>query len=111
MLVDFIIESIHSGSERAAAIVGAAQNRARPIIMTSIAMIAGMLPSALAFGAGGELRSPMAIAVIGGLFVSTFLSLLFVPALFVIVDDFGRLIWRVFGRFIGKSDEPPIAIH
>jgi multidrug efflux pump subunit AcrB len=111
MLVDFIIESVHRGAERAAAIVGAAQNRARPIIMTSIAMIAGMLPSALAFGAGGELRSPMAIAVIGGLLVSTFLSLLFVPALCVIVDDFGRLLWGVFGRFVGKSDEPPIATH
>jgi hypothetical protein len=53
----------------------------------------------------------MAIAVIGGLLVSTFLSLLFVPALFVIVDDFGRLLWGVFGRFVGKSDEPPIATH
>jgi Cu/Ag efflux pump CusA len=83
----------------------AAQKRARPIIMTSVAMIAGMVPSALAFGAGGEFRSPMAVAVIGGLCVSTFLSLLFVPAFFVIMDDFGRLLWRVFGRFVGKGDE------
>jgi hypothetical protein len=74
--------------------------------MTTIAMVAGMVPSALSFGAGGEFRSPMAIAVIGGLTVSTFLSLLFVPAFFTIVDDFGRLCWRLFGRFIGKADEP-----
>jgi hypothetical protein len=74
--------------------------------MTTIAMVAGMLPSALAFGAGGEFRSPMAIAVIGGLLVSTLLSLLFVPALFIIMDDFGRLSWRIFGRFLGAADEP-----
>ena len=109
MLVDFVIESIHRGTARAEAIVSTTKNRARPIIMTSVAMIAGMLPSALAFGAGGEFRSPMAIAVIGGLTVSTALSLLFVPALFVIVDDFGWFLWTLFGRFVGKSDEPPVA--
>src|SRR5262245_1482321 len=106
MLVDFAIESIHRGVERTAAIVDAGQKRARPIIMTTIAMVAGMLPSALALGAGGEFRSPMAIAVIGGLILSTFLSLLFVPAVFTVMDDFGHLIWRVFGRFVGASDEP-----
>jgi putative effector of murein hydrolase LrgA (UPF0299 family) len=55
--------------------------------MTTIAMIAGMVPSALGLGAGGEFRSPMAIAVIGGLLVSTLLSLLFVPAVFAVMDD------------------------
>ena len=55
--------------------------------MTTVAMIAGMAPSALAIGAGGEFRSPMAIAVIGGLVVATLLSLLFVPAFFTIMDD------------------------
>jgi hypothetical protein len=59
----------------------------RPIIMTTVAMVAGMAPSALGFGAGAEFRSPMAIAVIGGLLVSTFLSLLFVPAFFAVIDD------------------------
>ena len=71
--------------------------------MTTIAMAAGMAPSALAIGAGGEFRSPMAIAVIGGLIVSTLLSLLFVPAFFTIMDDLGRLLWRLFGRFVGWS--------
>ena len=80
MLVDFAIEAMHQGVDRTTAIIDAGQKRARPIIMTTIAMAAGMLPSALAIGAGGEFRSPMAIAVIGGLVVSTLLSLVFVPA-------------------------------
>ncbi len=63
--------------------------RARPIVMTTIAMAAGMMPSALAFGAGGEFRSPMALAVIGGLMFSTVLSLVFVPAMFMMMDDLG----------------------
>jgi multidrug efflux pump subunit AcrB len=106
MLLDFALEGMHAGVERTAAILDAGRKRARPIIMTTLAMVAGMLPSALAWGAGGEFRSPMAIAVIGGLIVSTLLSLFFVPALFTIMDDFGRLLWWIFGRFIGKADEP-----
>src|SRR5205823_5913897 len=73
MLMDFVIETIHRGTERTAAIMTAAQKRARPIIMTSIAMIAGMLTSALEFGASGEFRSPMDVSVIGGLTVSLFM--------------------------------------
>jgi len=106
MLVDFAIEGIQRGVDRNTAIIEAGQKRARPIVMTTIAMAAGMSPSALAFGAGGELRSPMAIAVIGGLLVSTLLSLLFVPAFFTLMDDLGYLGFRVFGRFVGKADEP-----
>jgi multidrug efflux pump subunit AcrB len=106
MLVDFAIEAMHRGVDRSTAIVEAGQKRARPIIMTTIAMVAGMLPAALAFGVGGDARSPMALAVIGGLIVSTFLSLLFVPAFFVLMDDLGRLMWRIFGRFVGPSVEP-----
>ncbi len=107
MLIDFAVEAMHHGMDRTAAIIDAGEKRARPIVMTTIAMTAGMAPSALAVGAGGEFRSPMAIAVIGGLIVSTFLSLLFVPAFFTIMDDLGWLISRVFGRFVGGSDEPP----
>ncbi len=106
MLVDFAIESMHGGVDRAAAIMDAGQKRARPIIMTTIAMAAGMAPSAMAVGAGGEFRSPMAIAVIGGLLVSTVLSLLFVPAVFTAMDDLGGFLMRVFGRFLAKTDEP-----
>jgi len=106
MLVDFAVEAVHKGADRTAAIIDAGQKRARPIVMTTIAMAAGMTPSALGIGFGGEFRSAMAIAVIGGLVVSTLLSLLFVPAFFTIVDDLGNLIWRLFGRFVGPADEP-----
>src|SRR4029450_3327695 len=101
LLVDFAVESLGHGLDRTAAIIDAGRKRAQPIIMTTIAMVAGMVPSALAIGAGGEFRSPMAIAVIGGLITSTLLSLLFVPAVFTLMDDLGLLIWRVFGRFVG----------
>jgi hydrophobe/amphiphile efflux-1 (HAE1) family protein len=106
MLVDFGLESMAKGANRTDAIIDAGEKRARPIVMTTAAMVAGMLPSALAIGAGGEFRSPMAIAVMGGLIVSTFLSLLFVPAFFTLMDDVGRLLWWAFGRFVGKSEEP-----
>ena len=107
MLVDFAIEAVASGIERTKAIVEACLKRVRPIVMTTVAMVAGMLPSALGIGTGGEFRSPMAIAVIGGLVASTFLSLLFVPALFAVMDDTGRLASRIFGRFIEGTKDPP----
>ncbi|MCK2055140.1 efflux RND transporter permease subunit [Methylobacterium sp. 37f] len=106
MLVDFAVEEMARGVDRVTAIVDAGRKRARPIVMTTIAMAAGMVPSAMALGIGGEFRAPMAIAVIGGLIVSTGLSLIFVPAIFILVDDLSRLFVRVFGRFIGAVDEP-----
>ena len=109
MLVDFAVEERARGVPRAEAIVDAGRKRARPIVMTTIAMVAGMLPSAFAFGDGGEFRSPMAIAVIGGLLVSTVLSLVFVPAVFTVLDDAGRLLQRLFRRFVGATDEPGTA--
>jgi multidrug efflux pump subunit AcrB len=105
MLVDFAVEQMRRGVPRRAAIVDAGRKRARPIVMTTIAMIGGMFPSALAFGSGGEFRSPMAIAVIGGLIVSTMLSLLFVPAFFMVMDDIGLIFRWMFGRFVGPRDE------
>ena len=92
LLVDCIIETIASGKSRYEAILEAAQQRAKPIIMTSMAMIAGMLPLVFGFGAGNAFREPMAVAVIGGLFASTALSLLFVPVVYVLIDDFEQLI-------------------
>ena len=106
MLVDFAIEQVAKGVDRTTAIVDAGRKRARPIVMTTIAMAAGMLPSAMAFGAGGEFRAPMAIAVIGGLLVSTALSLVFVPAFYILMDDLSRLFSWIFGRFAGPRDEP-----
>lgn len=106
MLVDFAIEEIKRGVERHEAIIDAGRKRARPIVMTTIAMCGGMLPSALALDSGGEFRSPMAIAVIGGLISSTVLSLVFIPAVFMLVDDIGRLTWRLVSPFVGETDEP-----
>jgi hypothetical protein len=73
--------------------------------MTTIAMAAGMMPSALAFGAGGEFRAPMALAVIGGLLFSTALSLVFVPAMFMLMDDVGALFWRFGKKLLASSGE------
>jgi Cu/Ag efflux pump CusA len=106
MLVDFAVEEVAKGVDRTTAIIDAGRKRARPIVMTTIAMASGMLPSAMALGAGGEFRAPMAIAVIGGLLVSTMLSLIFVPAFFILMDDLSRLVGRLFGRFVGPTDEP-----
>ncbi len=108
MLIDFAVERVRHGMTRVDAIVDAGRKRARPIIMTTIAMAAGMLPSAMGIGEGGAFRAPMAIAVIGGLIVSTFLSLVFVPSFYIVMDDLGRLVAWAFGRFAGKTDEPPV---
>ncbi len=104
MLVDFAVEEIARGTPRLEALVEAGRKRARPIIMTTIAMAAGMFPSALGLGDGGGFRSPMAISVMGGLIASTLLSLVFVPAAFTLADDAGNLVWRLLGRFVGAAD-------
>jgi hydrophobe/amphiphile efflux-1 (HAE1) family protein len=108
MLVDFAVEEMARGVDRVTAIVDAGRKRARPIVMTTIAMAAGMVPSAMALGVGGEFRAPMAVAVIAGLIVSTLLSLVFVPAVFLLMDSLGALLGRVFGRFVGATDEAPL---
>ncbi|MCJ9669918.1 MULTISPECIES: efflux RND transporter permease subunit [unclassified Neorhizobium] len=105
LLVDFAIEMKRQGMERVHAMVEAGRKRARPIIMTSIAMSAGMLPSALGVGEGGSFRAPMAIAVMGGIIVSTVLSLLVVPSFFLIMDDLSRLLGKIFGRMVGKKEQ------
>lgn len=87
MLVEFALNAMTDGTDRNTAIADAGHKRARPIIMTTIAMTAGMIPSALALGDGGEFRAPMAVAVIGGLLLSTLLSLLFVPSLFSVINS------------------------
>jgi hydrophobic/amphiphilic exporter-1 (mainly G- bacteria), HAE1 family len=106
MLVDFAVEEVARGVPKIEAIIDAGRKRARPIIMTTIAMAAGMLPSAYGVGDGGEFRAPMAIGVIGGLLLSTVLSLVFVPSFYVIMDDFSIFMTRIFGRFVGPTDEP-----
>lgn len=87
LLVDYILEQMRRGVPRRQAILQACQVRARPIVMTSVAMLAGMLPTALGTGLDPAFRAPMAIAVIGGLISSTALSLIFMPVLFSYVRD------------------------
>jgi hydrophobe/amphiphile efflux-1 (HAE1) family protein len=107
LLVDFAVESrLLQGISREQAIIDAGRKRARPIVMTTIAMAAGMLPSAFGLSDGGEFRSPMAVAVIGGLLVSTVLSLVFVPAFYLVMDDVSRFFTRIFTPFLGEEDDP-----
>jgi multidrug efflux pump subunit AcrB len=98
-----------AGATRTEGMMDAGHKRARPIVMTTIAMAAGMVPSALAFGAGGEFRSPMAVAVIGGLLLSTLLSLIFIPSLFSVIDGgrsrVSRLLMR--GLNVNKPQDAP----
>lgn len=96
LLVDYAILARQAGMARFEALVDACHKRSRPIIMTTIAMGAGMLPLALGWGADPSFRSPMAIAVIGGLITSTLLSLLVVPAVFTYVDDVQQWLRRHF---------------
>jgi hydrophobic/amphiphilic exporter-1 (mainly G- bacteria), HAE1 family len=96
LLVDFIIEAQHAGVPRHVAIMDAARKRSRPIVMTTIAMIAGMVPAAMATSGPGAFRHGMAVAVIGGLALSTVLSLVFVPAVYTIMDDLDQWIKGLF---------------
>lgn len=109
LLVDFAIEEIHRGVPRREALIDAGMKRAQPIVMTTIAMIAGMLPAALAVGNGDGFRVPMAIAVIGGLLASTVLSLVFVPAVFTYLDDLEHIMGKIFGRFLTNRGQPVCA--
>jgi multidrug efflux pump subunit AcrB len=86
LLVDFAIEEMRAGKPRLEALIEAGHKRARPIIMTTVAMVAGMLPVAFSTAAAG-FRAPMGVAVIGGLITSTLLTLVIVPSMFSLVDD------------------------
>ncbi len=80
--------------------------RLRPILMTTGAMVFGMLPVAIGHGDGGEIRAPMGVVVIGGLITSTVLTLVVVPVVYTIADGFGRRVARVFSWFSRTAEEP-----
>jgi HAE1 family hydrophobic/amphiphilic exporter-1 len=103
LLVDFAIEQMHKGMPRNQALMEAGMKRARPILMTTFAMAAGMIPSAAGWSVDGSLRQGMGVAVIGGLLISTMLSLVFVPANFILIDRLERFLARLFRR--GRRDE------
>jgi HAE1 family hydrophobic/amphiphilic exporter-1 len=98
LLVDFANQQRAAGKDRLEALLSAGRIRLRPIVMTTVAMIFGMIPLALAIGEGAEQRAPMARAVIGGLITSTFLTLFVVPAVYTLLDDVSLAFARRRGR-------------
>lgn len=118
LLIDFAIEEMERGVDKMTAIVDAGHKRAQPIIMTSVAMIAGMVPTALSLNGDGSWRAPMGITVIGGLALSTLLTLLIVPASFSLAIGVEkwmgpRLRRRLLTYTPGDEDKPigPVIEH
>jgi multidrug efflux pump subunit AcrB len=103
LLVEYALMMMAQGVERREALMKAGAARLRPILMTTVAMIAGMMPIALGIGAGTKPRAPMAVAVIGGLLTSTAFTLVVIPAVFTMMDDFQGRILRLLGR-LKRSD-------
>ncbi|HAA02928.1 MAG TPA: AcrB/AcrD/AcrF family protein, partial [Syntrophobacteraceae bacterium] len=97
LLVDYSKVLRADGLDRRSALIEAGRTRLRPIVMTTLAMIFGMLPLALALGPGAEMRAPMARAVIGGLVTSTMLTLVVVPVVYTLLDDFAQVLTRRLG--------------
>jgi multidrug efflux pump subunit AcrB len=103
LLVDFAVEMMNHGMAKNEAIWEAGHKRAQPIVMTTVAMVAGMLPTALSLSGDGSWRAPMGITVIGGLIFSTLLTLLLVPSYFSIAISIEARLGKLFHRFIGEE--------
>ena len=116
LLIDFVNKARGRGRTRHEALVDAGEIRLRPIVMTTLAMIFGMLPTAFALGDGGEFRAPMARAVIGGLITSTLLTLVVVPVVYTYLDDFGAKVgawirgWNAAPAEEQEEQESPHAV-
>lgn len=104
LLVDYAIDCRAQGMARREALMQAGMTRARPIIMTTIAMVAGMVPAAAGIGADASFRAPMAVAVIGGLITSTLLSLVVVPVMFTSMDDLNAWFARRLKRLTSVTE-------
>lgn len=100
LLIDFIKKAMEDGISRYDAILQAGKTRLRPILMTTSAMVMGMVPLALGLGEGGEQSAPMAHAVIGGVITSTLLTLVVVPVIFTYLDDLKNFMLRQTRRFM-----------
>jgi multidrug efflux pump subunit AcrB len=114
LLLDFTIEEMAKGVDRDTAIADAGHKRAQPIVMTTVAMVAGMMPIALSISGDGSWRAPMGVVVIGGLILSTVLTLVIVPASFSLADSFEQWLAPKFGRLLtyrGKADHGPATIQ
>ena len=100
LLIDFIKKAMDRGENRYDAILAAGTTRLRPILMTTSAMVMGMVPLALGLGEGGEQSAPMAHAVIGGVITSTLLTLVVVPVIFTYLDDFKNFMMRQMRKIV-----------
>jgi multidrug efflux pump subunit AcrB len=107
LLVEYTMMARKNGMKRHEALIQAGRDRLRPILMTTVAMIAGMMPIALQLGEGTESLSPMAVAVIGGLITSTLFTLVVIPAVYTIIDDTQRFLWRMIGRPLKDPADAP----
>ena len=99
LLVDFINKLRANGMEKVAAVIAAGPLRLRAILMTTVSTMIGSMPVALALSQGGEVRQPMSVAVIGGLFTSTLLTLLVIPVLYLVFDDIADKVKSRVNRF------------
>jgi multidrug efflux pump subunit AcrB len=104
LLVDFAVEMMDHGMDRSMAIIEAGHKRAQPIVMTTVAMVAGMVPIAISLTGDGSWRAPMGITVIGGLLFSTALTLLLVPAFFSIAIDIETWLGAKFRKVIDNGE-------
>jgi len=113
LLIDFAIEEIAKGVPKYDALIDAGRKRAQPIVMTTVAMVAGMVPTALSLSGDAAWRQPMGVVVIGGLILSTIMTLALVPAGFSLADDIEKWMGRFFGKYlladpkVGRTDPEP----
>jgi multidrug efflux pump subunit AcrB len=112
LMIDFAVEMMDHGMAKDESIVEAGHKRAQPIVMTTVAMVAGMIPIALSLHGDGAWRAPMGVTVIGGLIISTGLTLLLIPAYFSLAIDMESWIGRKLGRHLKASaHEMPEAVE
>ena len=104
LLVDYANQLRKTGLDKVEAMRRAAPIRMRPVLMTAVSMIFGVMPAALGLGPGAESRAPMAIATAMGMFSSTMLTLLFVPVFYILIDDLGDFVKRNVRRLFGGGD-------
>ncbi len=109
LLVDFVIEKRKQGTARRQALIQSGAERVRPILMTTIAMVAGMVPAVFAGGSGAAFRAPMAVAVIFGLIASTLLSLIFVPVVYSLMDDLRDYLAPKLAKLTSVTEEDKAA--
>lgn len=112
LLIDFALEEMDKGVDRMTAIADAGHKRAQPIVMTTVAMVAGMVPTAISLSGDGAWRAPMGVTVIGGLILSTLLTLVIVPASFSLAVSFEEMLGPRLRRWFtngGEAAPPPAA--